>query len=816
MAYPRTRELHSKKRKDPKYRVACKCGHEMRVCPHHFGRMCRCTKCAFPIYVTYDNVTPPVGPNAEGLPRVFSEQDTPVHWQKGDLLMERYEVRGTLGEGGMGIVYKVYHRGWGKMLAVKSPKSSLLPDKGWIEVFERECETWINLLQHPNLVECYYVRRMGGIPRVFVEYVPGENLSEAVTNGHLYRGGYREALPRILDIAIQFARGLHHAHVQGVVHQDVKPTNVLLAEDGTAKITDFGLARAFTLEDPLSDAHRLRRSDPAGGSPVYRSPDVKLGGLITPEIDIWSWGVSMLELFVGGVFWERGDEAPDVLAKVIAHGPRLDTIPPIPKSLADLLARCFEHDVVDRPRDMQFIADTLEEIYFEEIGIPYDREIPAVSEASPDMLNNRAVSLLDLDKAVESETIWWDLLKSTPDHREARFNYHLHLWRTGRLTDTQMVYKTSKMHKENPDEWSLSYYLARVLMERGESETAIDVLQAISNDDEYKREIAFALAMAQNLKTHDKRQVWICAEAEGTTAVALSSDGWRAMSGHTDGALRVWEVSSGTCTAVLEGHTAGITGIALCDREKVLVSCSEDGTLLVWDPASAKCKQVLSGHEGSVRCVSISADGQSILSGGADGTLRLWNAGTGECLQTFEGHTDVVQAVEISRDGELALSGGADCTARLWDVSTGECRAALEGLAHRVRAVSLSADKSIALCTTGTALFVWDLKTSSITKRFKGHSAEISSVCLAEDSRYALTATRKGTVKIWDIESGQCIRSLQGHAPAGLSRDGRFAVFTGSGGALNVWSVNIHERPFFAPFILCQDFDTEDPFDRLD
>ncbi|MCH7909997.1 MAG: hypothetical protein IIB38_10315, partial [Candidatus Hydrogenedentes bacterium] len=183
---------------------------------------------------------------------------------------------------------------------------------------------------------------------------------------------------------------------------------------------------------------------------------------------------------------------------------------------------------------------------------------------------------------------------------------------------------------------------------------------------------------------------------------------------------------------------------------------------------------------------------------------------------TFEGNTEIVSAVEISRDGNLALSGGADCTARIWDISTGERRAVLEGLAHRVRAVALSADKSVALCSTGTALFVWDLKTSTITKRFKGHRTEISSVCLAEDSRYALTATRKGTVKIWDIQSGQCIRSLQGHAPAGLSRDGRSAIFIGSGGALNVWSVNIHERPFSAPFILCQDIDTEDPFDRLD
>ena len=100
------------------YSITCKCENKMRVRRKHFGRMCRCTKCKFPIYVTFDNVTPPPSAADRSLPRHFKEEEVPVRWKSGDLFMELYRVREVLGEGGMGIVYKVDHRGWGCALAV--------------------------------------------------------------------------------------------------------------------------------------------------------------------------------------------------------------------------------------------------------------------------------------------------------------------------------------------------------------------------------------------------------------------------------------------------------------------------------------------------------------------------------------------------------------------------------------------------------------------------------------------------------------------------------------------------------------------------
>ena len=159
-------------------------------------------------------------------------------WQVGEVVLDLYEVTGVLGEGGMGRVYRVRHRGWDVDLAVKTPLAAVLAAAGGADNFEREAETWVNLGLHPHTVSCYYVRRVDGVPRVFAEFVDGGSLYEWIRDGRL------RAVDQILDVAIQFAWGLHYAHDQGLVHRDVKPANLMLTTDGAAKVTDFGLTRA--------------------------------------------------------------------------------------------------------------------------------------------------------------------------------------------------------------------------------------------------------------------------------------------------------------------------------------------------------------------------------------------------------------------------------------------------------------------------------------------------------------------------------------------------------------------------------------------
>src|SRR5262249_4740748 len=137
-------------------------------------------------------------------------------------------------------------------------------------------------------------------------------------------------LDRVLDVAIQFAWGLHAGHEHGVIHQHVKPANVLLTTDGIAKVTDFGLARARAL---ASVAGKSASVAAAGLTPAYASPEQALGRSLTRKTDVWSWGVSVLEMFVGQVTWGSGTVADEVLEHYLETGPGDRRLPAMPPAL---------------------------------------------------------------------------------------------------------------------------------------------------------------------------------------------------------------------------------------------------------------------------------------------------------------------------------------------------------------------------------------------------------------------------------------------------------------------------------------------------
>lgn len=800
-----------------RYTVMCRCGNRMRVKMKHFGRMCRCTRCEFPIYVTYDNVDPPVKPHDREVPRVFKEDEIPVHWQKGDLLMELYEVRDTLGEGGMGVVYHVYHRGWGKHLAVKCPSPKLLDDQDWLDQFEHECNTWINISPHPNVVECYYVRRLAGIPRVFAEYVDGLDLSRMVEDKTLYTGGRLETKKRMLDVAIQFCRGLHHAHQEGVVHQDVKPHNLLIAEDTRCKVTDFGLARVWVFDDGSrrssgsrpsgrgsgGDAASLRGM--SGGTPTYSSHDQKRFGEVTYKTDMWSWGVSMIEMFSGDIYWTDGGDARNVLDNLLTHGSRYDTIPRMHKGFEDLLKRCFRDNPSERPEDMLSMARELEAIYEEETGTPYPRVVEAADETSFDVLNNRAVSMLDLGKAAEAHEIWAEILRTQPEATQVLYNKNLHHWKTGHITDAQMVEGMRHVCEQHAGDWLPVYLLARVLIERGDAEEALKVLEGALQDPANQREVAYGLAMAQNHLSRDKKLLWECnPDSINVTAVSLSFDGWHALTGGDDGQIRIWEVASRNCAAVLNGHSARVHSVCLSDEERAVLSASADGTLRVWDATTSKCLATFEGHKGQVLSGVFTPNAKHVLSGSEDGTMLLWDAKTGQPVRMFVGHQAGVNSVAVSRCGNYAFSASSDGTLRQWDIWSGRRLRSFQAKAGRVTSLCVNEPGNLMLSACGKYIQLWSIATGALLRTIQGHSSEIFSVCLNETGELALSATGMGTIKVWNIRTGQCLRSLQGHAPLALGRDAHLAISGGKQGDFKIWAVNIDEPPFPAQYILSQ------------
>ena len=572
----------------------------------------------------------------------MSEDKVPSEWKAGDVIVDIYEVLCLLGEGGMGKVYKVHHRNWNVDIAVKTPRQEVIARLGGKENFVAEAETWVNLGLYQNIASAYYVRVLGGIPRVFAEYVPGGSLEDWIRSRRLYEGGAEESLRRLLDIAVQFACGLHYIHEQGLVHQDVKPANVMMTVNGIAKVTDFGLAKTL------------------GGTREYFSPEqaevvagsegeFSTGAQLTHKTDLWSWGLVVLEMLAGERLWMAGNIAGEALRELVKLDRRAPWLPEMPVAVADLLKQCFMTDPEERPRDMLQVIGVLKDVYRQETGEAYPRAYHRVGTDVADNLNNRAASLLDLGRAADAKKLWLKALESDPHHLQAIYNLGLVRWRSGEVPDeVKLIKNLEEARRSYESSWGPDYLEALVYAEQGSYHLAIDKLQVILANQPDNREAEAVLENLRPRTTSSKRLVRTFEpEQEDFKALCL---GW-----------------SGRLTYSLGNHHQ------ICIMPDGQSAVSERG---LWRLADGKALSTFEGHTHDVHSISLSPDGKLLISGasgdwrGDSGEIRLWDVSSGHCLRTIQISGGSVQAVYLSNGGRYALIGVRN-EVSLWDMTTG-------------------------------------------------------------------------------------------------------------------------------------------------
>ncbi len=374
--------------------------------------------------------------------------------KNGDTILDTYTVESDAIEGGMGSVWQVHHKNWNVDLAMKRPQPKCFSTEKSKKDFIEECKVWINLGLHPNIVSCYYVREISGVPTIFSEWMDGGSLESAIKNGTLYEGYEAEQQERIFDIAIQFTRGLHYAHDAGIIHQDVKPDNLLLNIEGDAKVADFGLAKAratLTMLDGLNtscDNGVTVMSASGGYTPAYCSMEQMDGKVLSRRTDIYSWAVSVLEMFAGERLWTNG-----VVAGLNCREYFENTKVIIPEPIKEMLAQCLEADSERRPHDFGEIETILLDTYKELFGFEYARALSDATADTADSLNNRALSFLDLGMKEEALELLDQAFQLNPGDISLLYNRCLLHMNNGKLDNGISAFKelTEAIARGNDD-----------------------------------------------------------------------------------------------------------------------------------------------------------------------------------------------------------------------------------------------------------------------------------------------------------------------------------------------------------------------------
>jgi predicted ATPase/predicted Ser/Thr protein kinase len=266
------------------------------------------------------------------------------------MLADRYELGVLIGEGGMGTVYQARDTRTGETVAVKQLRRDVLnvqPDL--VERFTREAEA-LRELNHPNIVKAYETLQKDGEYYIVMEYVPGQDL------GSLLRRQERLSVSQTVRIAIELADALTRAHYMKIVHRDLKPANILMAADGTPRLTDFGVAYVGAKE-------RMTTVGISVGTPDYMPPEALQGQNTDARSDIWALGVMLYEMLTGTHPF-KGDTLPALLLNIMSSKiPDLEEIrPDIPVALADLIYRMLEKDRSARIPSVRLIGAELETI----------------------------------------------------------------------------------------------------------------------------------------------------------------------------------------------------------------------------------------------------------------------------------------------------------------------------------------------------------------------------------------------------------------------------------------------------------------------
>ncbi len=644
-----------------------------------------------------------------------------------------YKLLQQIGEGGMGAVWMAEQsKPVQRRVALKIIKPGM-DSREVIARFEAERQA-LALMDHPNIAKVFDAGTTeSGRPFFAMELVKGKSIIKYCDEHHL--------TPRQrLELFLPVCQAIQHAHQKGIIHRDIKPTNVLVAPyDGkpVVKVIDFGVAKATGQR--LTEMTLFTDFGAVVGTLEYMSPEqAELNNQdIDTRSDIYCLGVLLYELLTGTTPFLRS---------------RLKQA-----AFTEMLRIIREEEP---PKPSTRLSDS--------------------KGALPSISAQRATEPARLTKLVRGE-LDWIVMKALEKDRARRYETA-----NGLAMDVQRYLADEPVEACPP---SFSYQLRKFARKnRGLIQSAAAFAALLMVGIVISTWLAYRASQAEKVASSERDTA---KTAEGK---ATKSRNDAIMAGNEANDAREKELRQLYAADLLLASRAVIEGplaraIDLLDSWLPVRRGGVDYRGREWHMLRRLCvtsEETLLGHDGPLRALAWTKDGKRLASGGEDRIIRVWDAETGRCLQTLIGHSGGVFDVAFSPDGKLLASASDDATVRLWEVDSGQERHVLRGHILPVYAVTFHPDGTkVATAGGDTVIKFWDTTSGAELFTLQGHDAPIGRLQFdAEGKKLASCGVIRGTI-VWDLETRAISDRLKPSGDVVFTPDlatGMFAFPTGEFG----------------------------------
>jgi WD40 repeat protein len=723
-----------------------------------------------------------------------------------------FRIVREIGRGGMGVVCEAYQGSLRRHVAVK-----FLPQCGDVARFRREAKA-AGRLHHTNIVPVFGVGEHRGGAYYVMQYIAGRALDAVLKERALGdrvgpgRLGAREAA----RIAMQVAGALAYAHAQGVIHRDVKPSNLLLDDQGTVWVTDFGLAY------DACETQTLTHTGDFLGTLRYVAPE-RISGQGDERADIYGLGVTLYELTCGRPAYEEADRAA-LLHRILHHDPPSprQLAPGIPHDLETIVLKAMARDPDHRYATARALVEDLRRFLADEpiLARPPSAlyHLRKFAGRHTGLVGGVAATMASLVLGLVTTTLF--ALGEARQRGEAEHNARQALFQAYRARLAAAVTALSahdvadaeRQLDAAPEE--LRDWEWRHLKSRLEDSSAVIPLPAEG--------VGFLLPAPDRLRIGAMTGTGLrVTDLEGGEPRMLSIGPER---GHIETAiqthrgLRVVAWVGNTTFDLLDEGGQVLCRVAMPEASEPFPVVSPDGRRLachwfdgerkriaVLDATSGKQTASCEGHRGAIWGFTFSPDGTRLASAGGDQMARLWDPATGALVATCRGHTSMVLGAAFDPDGARLVTTSADGTVRQWDAATGrEVEAPYDRHSGEVVAAVYSPDGQwVASAGTDRTVRVWRAAGRQDVAVLHGHTGAVLGVAFAPDGRRlaslsgysSIGATAgwvsDGTVRVWEMDPRATFPTLRGHTsyvyPAAYSPDGCWIASGGWDNTVRLW-----------------------------